>query len=43
MISTSTNKLNKLVFSYGLQLYRINVEQVCFTSLCKKLGFSIAG
>ena len=27
MISTSTNKL-KVVFRYGLQLYRINVEQV---------------
>ena len=29
MISTSTNKL-KVVFRYGLQLYRINVEQVFF-------------
>ena len=27
MISTSTNKL-KVVFRYGLQLYRINVEYV---------------
>ena len=27
MISTSTNEL-KVVFRYGLQLYRINVEQV---------------
>ena len=27
MISTSTSKL-KAVFRYGLQLYRINVEQV---------------
>ena len=27
MISTSTNKL-KVVFRYGFQLYRINIEQV---------------
>ena len=35
MISSSTNKL-KVVFRYGLQLYRINVEKVflaCVNSL----------
>ena len=41
MDSTSSNKL-KVVFRYGLQLYRINVKQV-FLAYCKWLGFSIAG
>ena len=41
MISTSTNKL-KVVFGYGLQLYRINVEQV-FLAYVNSLALVLLG
>ena len=41
MVSTSTNKL-KLVFRYGLQLHRINVEQV-FLVYVDSLAFVLLG
>ena len=41
MISTSTNKL-KVVFRYGRQLYRINVEQL-FLAYVNSLAFVLLG
>ena len=41
IISTSTNKL-KVVFRYGLQLYRINVEQV-FLAYVNSLALVLLG
>ena len=42
MISPSSNRL-KVVFRYGLQLYRINVEQVFFLAYINSLALVLLG